>query len=82
MKFEFPDFIGNWQAGRVGKKIGTEAVRTRELIKELDEKFPDLREPKVMDPALRSLLEQKVAEGRMTQEEFDAELRKYEEPNV
>lgn len=77
MGLNFPDFIGNWQARRVGKKIGDETVRTRKLISELEEQFPDLKKPNVIDPALKVLLEEKVKDGRMTREAFEAELRKY-----
>ncbi len=70
-------FLEDWQNTRRAKNIADEAVRTRSLIKELDTAFPHLKEPNVIDPALRALLEQKVQDGRMTQDEFEVELSKY-----
>lgn len=69
------DVIDGARAESLGKEMGNEAVRTQKLMAEINKISPPEKQP--MDPALRALLEEKVAQGRMTPEAFEAELAKY-----
>ncbi len=72
------NFIDSADPRRLGRSMAKTSIRTNNLITKIEEKHPDLKEPNKIDPALKALLEAKVNDGRLSPEDFERELAKYD----